>query len=365
LPDRDRFLTDWIAFLRGQPGGDADAWLREAVRLAQGTAGLATLARNEGLQRPRAYLDWFTALAQEGKRREVLATSQEALDLLPADLPIRAAIADHLCAAAEKLNESALLCAGRWEAFAAKPILPRLLDLWDAAAVGAERADLMRRAIALLQDRLAHPPSSQDVTGWSEDDLERPVWPSKATLAHACLLAGELDTAHALAAREKELGWSSGENTQGLVVPFFLGLFSGRSFAALPPNLAQLWQAGLQTSAGFMVGAESLVLQRLQRIYSGWMAEAPMSHNTQEVFVAWCLDVARKRVESIVSNQHRGSYNKAAMLTVACTEALRLGGNASGGDAFLEAIRSRFPRHSSFQAELRSAVALMERSRLP
>ena len=48
LPDRDRFLTDWIAFLRGLDGGDADAWLREAVWLAQGTAGLAALAQNEG-----------------------------------------------------------------------------------------------------------------------------------------------------------------------------------------------------------------------------------------------------------------------------------------------------------------------------
>ena len=84
----------------------------------------------------------------------------------------------------------------------------------------------------------------------------------------------------------------------------------------------------------------------------------------QEVFLAWCLDVARQRVENIVSNQRRGSYGKAAMLTVACTEALRLHGNVSGGNAFLEAIRTRFPRHSAFQAELRSAIALMERSKL-
>ena len=108
-------------FLRGQPGEEADTWLREAIRLAHGTAGLEALARGEGKQRPRAYLDWFTALAQEGKHREVLAAAQEAFDVLPADLPIHAAIADHLSAAAEKLNEPALVRAGRWEAFTAKP----------------------------------------------------------------------------------------------------------------------------------------------------------------------------------------------------------------------------------------------------
>jgi len=363
LPGRDKFLVDWIAFLRGQPGEEADTWLREAIRLAHGTAGLEALARGEGKQRPRAYLDWFTALAQEGKHREVLAAAHEAFDVLPAELPIHAAIADHLCAAAEALNEPALLRAGRWEAFTAKPTLPRLLDLWEAATAGDDRAALMRRALQHLQDYLAHPPS-RDAVVWRGDDLELPALPSKAALAHACLLAGDLDAAHTLAAREQVLGWSNGENTQGLIVPYFLGLSSGRSFAALPPNLAQLWQAGLQTSAGYMAdGAGEPVLQRLQRIYAVGPVEASLSRNAQEVFLAWCLDVARQRVENIVSNQRRGSYGKAATLTVACTEALRLHGNASGGNAFLESIRTRFPRHSAFQAELRAAIVLMERAK--
>ena len=159
------------------------------------------------------------------------------------------------------------------------------------------------------------------------------------------------------------MGWSSGENTQGLVVPFFLG-FSGRSFAALPPNLALLWQWGLQANSGYVVGAGEPVVQRLHRVYAAWPTKTPLDHNMQEVFLAWCLDVARQRVENIVSNQRRGSYGKAATLTVACTEALRLHGNVSGGNAFLETIRTRFPRHSAFQAELRSAIALMERSKL-
>ena len=363
LPGRDRFLADWIAFLHGLPGGNADALLREAVRLAQGTAGLAALARGEGQQRPRAYLDWFTALAQEGKHREVLTEAQLALTLLPATQPIRAEVADHLCAAAEKLNEPALLRAGRWEAFAAKPILPRLLDLWEAGATGEERTALMERAKTVLQERFAHPPSSAEVAPEDVDGLDRPVWPSKATLAHACLLAGNLEEARTLAAREKELGWSSGENTQGLVLPFLLAAFSSRSFAALPPNLAALWQAGLQASAGYMGMGNQSTLTRLQRVYAAWPAEPPVSRERQETFLAWCQEVARQRVEGIVSNQHRGSYGKAAQLTVAVTEALRVRGEAARGNAFLEAIRTRFPRHSAFQAELRSAIALMERNK--
>ena len=301
-------------------------------------------------------------MAQEGKHRKILVAAQEALDVLPAELPIHAAIADHLCGAAEKLGEPALLAAGRWEAFTAKPCLARLLDLWDSAGTGDARTALMRRAQQRLQEYLAQPQKSN--AAWGGDGLESPALPSKAALAHACLFAGDLDAARTLAAHEQALGWSSGENTQGLIVPYFLGLSSGRSFTALPPNLAQIWQAGLQTSAGYMTGGggES-VLQRLQRIYAVGPVETSLSRNAQEVFLAWCLDVARQRVESIVSNQRRGSYGKAATLTVACAEALRLRGNASSGNAFLETIRTRFPRHSSFQAELRAAIVLMERGK--
>ena len=82
LPERDWFLSDWIVLLRTQDGRDADAWLREAVRLSQGARGLEALARAEGKAHPRAYLDWFSELEREDKHRELLLAAQEALQTL-------------------------------------------------------------------------------------------------------------------------------------------------------------------------------------------------------------------------------------------------------------------------------------------
>src|SRR5260370_23070074 len=79
LPDQDRFMQDWIALLRKQKGAAADAWLREAVRLAHGTAGLGELARTDGRKHPGAYLDCCRALAAEGKHREAVAPPRNAL----------------------------------------------------------------------------------------------------------------------------------------------------------------------------------------------------------------------------------------------------------------------------------------------
>ncbi len=366
LPDQDRFLADWIALLRKQSGNDADAWLREAVRLLQGAAGLEELARAEGKNRPRAYLDWFTALEEDGKHRETLTAAQEALQKLPAKLPIRAAIADHLCAAAAKLKDDEALRAGRWEAFAAKPTLPRLLDLWDAAPAG-ERPALMQQAADRVKDYLAHPPRDSQMTNdWREDSLESPAWIDNSILAHIHLLAGDWDAAHQLAVHQKPLGWSSRDNPQGLAVAAFLALLSGKPPATLPANLAQLWQGRLQASVGFGYegsSGEGGLLKRLEKTYAEQFPRASLSKTQEKDFLAWCLEAANQRVDAIVGGQHRGSYDKAAVLIAACAETLRQRGHDKEADAVLDDVRNRFPRHRAFLAELDTATQRVKRKK--
>ena len=75
--------------------------------------------------------------------------------------------------------------------------------------------------------------------------------------------------------------------------------------------------------------------------------------------LTWCLDVAQRRIDAIVSNQHRGSYDKAALLLASCTEVLRLLGKAQEARALLDDVRQQFRRHRAFQAELQAAVQRM------
>jgi len=363
LPDQEQFWRDWIAFLHTQSGSDADAWLREAVRLSQGTSGLETLARTEGVQRPRAYLDWCATLEAEGNHQAVLAAAQEALRALPEPLPIRAAVADYLCAAALHRHDTAALRVGRWEAFVAKPTLARLLDVWEVTPIGTERTGRMHQAAQHMQQALAHPPS-QVMHVW-EDTLESPVWPDKSVLAHAYFLAGDWGAAYQLAAPEQVLGWSSSHNPQGLVVACFLVQLSGTSPGQLPPNLVQLWHWELQNSTGFVAWhstdtGEASLLTRLQHAYTEYLPATSWPSDQQADMLAWCLDVAQRRIDAIVSNQHRGSYDKAALLLAACAELLRLLGKAQEAVALLDDVRQRFPRHRAFQTELRATVRRMD-----
>jgi hypothetical protein len=362
LPDQEQFFLDWIAFLHTQSGNDADAWLRETVRLSQGTAGLETLARTEGMQRPRAYLDLCAALQAEGNHHAALAAAQEALRVLPEPLPIRAAVADYLCAVALHLHDTEALRVGRWESFVAKPTLARLLDVWEVTPTGLERTRRMHQAAQHMQHALAHPPSQ--VMQVREDGIESPVWPDKSVLAHAYLLAGDWGAAHQLAAPEQVLGWSSSHNPQGLVVSCFLIQMSGLLPGKLPLNLTHLWHWELQNSTGFVAWhstdtGEASLLTRLQRAYMESLPAASLPSDQEAGILVWCLEVAQRRIDAIVSNQHRGSYDKAALLLAACAELLRLRGQAQEAAALLDEVRQRFPRHRTFQTELQAAVQRM------
>jgi hypothetical protein len=199
---------------------------------------------------------------------------------------------------------------------------------------------------------------------WGDDGLERPVWIGKSELAHACLLAEDFEAAHHLAAGENVLGWSSSDNPQGLVLSFFLVLLSGKTPGTLPPNLAQLWAGGLQARVGFWLGGgagDDQVRQRLERTYTDLFTRASLHQGWQEEILSWCLEVIRQRVEAIVSGQHRGSYDQAALLTAAGAETLQLRQDQPAARALVDEIGLRFPRHRAFQTELKTAVQRLER----
>jgi hypothetical protein len=94
----------------------------------------------------------------------------------------------------------------------------------------------------------------------------------------------------------------------------------------------------------------------LQHAYTERLPEISLTSDQQTELLAWCLDVAQRRIDAIVSNQHRGSYDKAALLLASCTELLRLLGKAQEARALLDDVHQRFRRHRAFQAELQTAM---------
>jgi len=362
LPDREPFLRAWIAVLREQEGDSPDRWLREAIRLLEGTKGLEAFARKEGKSHPRAYLDWLAALKSEGKPDRVIVAAREALRALPTDWPIRAAIADHLCEAARTIDDPETLQKGRWEAFIAKPGIGRLLDLWEATPESRRRTR-MRQAERHLDQTLKRQTrrSVEEFDAEVDDDLDTPAWVDRALLAHARMLCGDWEAARAMAADADVLGWSSSDNPQGVVVPACLVLLSGKTTAP-PANLARLWDWALENSTFLSSFDERPEDQkRLKAVYQAVMSRVRLKEAQAESLLSWCVNVGERRACAIVEKLRRKSYDKAAVIIAACVEVFRLRGHPELADRIFEQMRTRFPRHRAFQDELKLVTVKVNR----
>ena len=84
--------------------------------------------------------------------------------------------------------------------------------------------------------------------------------------------------------------------------------------------------------------------------------EHPGAPEQRQHWLAITRDSADRRIDAVVSNKHRGTYQQVAVLAVAYAEALTLSGDPSGGAAFVTGIRGRYPRHVAFRTELDRAT---------
>ena len=102
---------------------------------------------------------------------------------------------------------------------------------------------------------------------------------------------------------------------------------------------------------------EGELLQKVEQIYHVLFLSPQIID--QEI-IKWCLAEAENRITAIVGNQHRGAYDRAAILTVACTETLELIDSSTKAAQFFNKIKSKFPRHNAFQSELKRITNVLE-----
>jgi len=347
LPNFQEFINDWVSLASNKEGIQFDAWLREGVKLSAGVAGLEKLAKMEGLKRPRAYYDWITALVVENKYVETIAAAEYALSQLPQKLPIRAAIADYLAQAAISINDEKIAAQGRWLSFSAKPTIGKLLDLYKTTEE-VNRECLLQDAAQIVKKHLKQ--EYGDHHSWEQDEIEHQAHVNQSLLLHAYLLANDIKNAFALAQTGETLGWSSSSNPQ----PFFVAytfVSCNKSPDILPPFLQRFWDSALRSSLyeGWSSKIQETVVEKLVNIYG-------QLQNNKDIheYLTWCINVAEQRVNDIVRNGHRKAYEKAAALTAVCTEVFGLIGETKKAVNLYTKIQRAFPRHSSFQKELKN-----------
>jgi len=144
----------------------------------------------------------------------------------------------------------------------------------------------------------------------------------------------------AVAADNEALGWSN--SIKGLVIPLFIGLLSGFDEHSLV--IQKL------ISGALYLKNNDLLFKCLHDSKGSYTEEQ------EKKWYARCISEAEKRTDAIVSRQLRGSYYKAARLLVAVAE-MRFSRNEGAPFSIIHKFIEKYPRHSAFRGELRTALA--------
>jgi tetratricopeptide (TPR) repeat protein len=371
LPDREAFLDAWIELLRQRQSDqagfitEARRLLFQAVRLHQGTEGLAELARRDGRRLPEAYRKWVQALAEEGQADEAVRAAQEALRALPPTGEIRAWLAEFIAEAAAKNNDAAARLEARREAFRATPTLARLSYLCEAAEPLGQLNAVVHAETAQVRTTVAKQTKQK-----GQDPVERLL--GQRLLATLLLLDGETEEAIVLAQRVPVVGWSGGEHPGPVVMPYLLCAAAGGAEPAAGTALAEMWRGIDADELRFPLwDLDALDGDFEDEPEAPWPDTSPTprpvrltpflrtqierqpvdpEERTRFLKVAWTL--AERRVKEILDKKHRRAYERAAMLVGAVAEARIMAGDAGGGNALLSNVRQQFSRFSAFTREL-------------
>ena len=160
---------------------------------------------------------------------------------------------------------------------------------------------------------------------------------------------------------QRSLGWSKSFIRYGIRL-ILLYLYEN----PLPSKAA----AGIAGYVGFSDGNdlslqmnfESEIVEESRRLkvsifwnyFQRWKKYFRMSEKEKSIFLSWAEEIVYSRTDAIVSGQHRRHYGEGAQLLALVAEIKEGMGELGAKQMIFQEYKKKFPRHSSFQAEMRS-----------
>ncbi len=340
LDDFDDFLSSWrtaLAEYDFRVEREADLLL-EATFLQNGSKAVGELARSWKMEQPRGYLYWLHGLKKEENWEALRDISNEALTLLPYGRA-REKAAHYLVEAGKQLAEDKMILTGYREQFKSEPRTSRLLNLVTEANRQQLRGKELEKICTFLSEK-------------------EQTFGEKKLLIKSLLMAGEIDRAFTLCKQDKAVGWSSGDGT-GLLYGAVLYLLSVCDASCTTINNLMEYYTESDRIYFDSYGDRSVESDTsdLKEILLG-LQNIDTSSLNLEHYRKWVWDIGQKRVNHIVSNTHRGAYERAAMTLCSLAESLAVGGDKDGAQSLLrEYCRVRYNRHSAFRREMRGIVS--------
>jgi hypothetical protein len=334
----ESFLPAWKNVLekKGTKGRPA-VLLLETVNRLEGINGVSRLAEKWKNNQPQGYLFWLDILKMENDQKGIIKVGTEGLKALK-EGRFRERVAEFMIDAAAKLNDAKHLLFGKRERFFSHTSDQNLLDLLDEAI----KQDLRVRELGVVISYFKSPKSMDD--------------DQKALYVKTLLMAGQLDTAFAMAKKEKSVGWSYHSNA-GVVFGSALSVLAGHSEKAVTIKTLLKGYANQRSvySERFSVDDE-MGTSFFEEIISG-LKQKKFTKAKRTEYLAWAEKIGKSRIEHIVSNKHRRAYERAAQVLGSLAEAYAAMGQKNKAVKILHKYYSeKYSRFSAFRREVKAVV---------
>jgi hypothetical protein len=362
LPELDQFGEKWIEYLKKQKENRiVTNLLKEAAHLFGGIKGIETLALEKGHQFPGAFVEWLEALEKNKNYPEMIRVARLGLETLSDRLTIRGQIADYLHEAASRLDQKDLVEESLKEALYASPSLSRLLNLLDHAKDIGRKTEFLDGALVRFEKikKRAERKASLEMDFNRSPDLHENHVPGNLE-TYCYLLRGDYARAADLLSPSKPLGWTSGDSSNAILVPFFLYTRWNHE-KKLTANITELWKDATDIPIDFGTFSQEDsdhgdLGKRFRAHLDNALKEFPIPEKGRDEYFLAVEKAALKRVDAIVSEKHRKSYWKAAQLLLAVAEVYWSRGEAVKGQKLINRFKEKYNRYSAFRAELQNVA---------
>ena len=353
LEDTERFWKDWIELLKGKNGDVEARLLKEAVLYCKGIEGLLEMAEENVSIHPSLYLAVMDEYEKGHYYEKIEEVGKKAIDKIDANFTIRGEIALKTAYVSSNLMHKEKMMQFCWECFCSDSTVKNYLRLFGTEEM-AKRYGM--RGKEVLINRI----KGDQENNWRNSELRRNVIDDYEYYS-LIFYTGDFEKIKTISKNPKgSLGWSSSFIRNGIRL-FLIYLYE----KTLPSKAA----ASIAAYIGFpdtkdgesRMYFENIILEECFKYkvsefwnyFQRWKRHFPMGDEERKRYLSWAEKIACSRADAIVSGQHRNHYGEVAGLLAIVGEIKEsMGMSGAKGEIFVQ-YKNKFPRHSSFQKEMK------------
>lgn len=325
LLDIDKFWNNWIVFLLTKSGDIEYRLLKEAFEYNNYNnyeKYIDKILENH----PKIYIDIFNFLIKGHKINEIIEIGNKILPKLDKDLIIRNDISLYLAKYDNKNKEKYII-----EAFKSQTDIPNLFRIINNGYLKKYEKEINEYICITNENR-----------NFKITELERNTV-TKENYNYLKFFTGNFEDFFKECLKVKNsLGWS-GSFIQYAIYLWLLYFNKNIDSKVYNNILTQTFnKLGFKDNTLFLDEDYSIVFEK-------WKVQFKIYDKNK--YIDWLKDIIDKRVDAIVSNSHRKSYFKAAILVVALNEVLE-SNDIQNKDDFINYYYKKYSRHSAFRREL-------------